>query len=119
MSKLSYLLWGSAVLAMCFGIWSFATFPVIEFSTETLLRRHIDELIDRSQLSEEEIESLDATLQRIVNNDKQWQDSHQLLHKISASGFLLCAVGFLIGAVMARRLEERLTPAEFETTGLA
>jgi hypothetical protein len=115
MPKLSYLLWVSAVLAMCLGIWSVTTIPIIKFGTETLVQGRVNELIDRSRLSEEEIESLDASLQRIVNNDKQWQDSHQLLHKISAGGFLLCAVCFLIGAVMARRLEERLSAAKNET----
>lgn len=115
MPKLSYLLWWAAVLAICLGIWSAATFPAIKFGTETLVRGRVNDLIDRSRLSEEEIESLDATLQRIVNNDKQWQNSHQLLHKISAGGFFLSAICFLVGAVLARRLEERLLAHKSET----
>jgi hypothetical protein len=106
MPKLSSLLGYLSFGAMCLCVWSAITFPVIKFGTETLLRI-VDERIDRSQLNDEEVKSLDATLQRIVNNNKQWQESDVALRTISTGGFLVVALCSLVGALKARRLERQ------------
>jgi len=108
MPKLSHLSCLAGVATLGLAIWSAVTFPIIKFSTESIVRGRLSELIDRSQLDEDEIESLDLSLQFLVSNDRQWKESHHALNRIAVSGFLFCAICFFVGALMTRRLEKRL-----------
>ena len=108
MPKLSHLSCSAGVAALGFAMWSAVTFPIIKFSTVSILRGRLSELIDRSQLDAYEIESLDLSMQFLVSNDRQWKESHHALNRIAASGFLFCAICFFVVAAMTRRLEKRL-----------
>lgn len=114
MPRLSRLLCFAGLLAIGLGAWSIVTFPIIKFSTESIVRGRLHELIDRSQLTEDEIESLDQSMAFILSNDRHRRESQQTLHKIAVGGFAFCAVCLFSGALLARRLEIELTTAKSE-----
>lgn len=119
MPKLSSLLSYSALLSFGVSVWCVMAFPVIKFSAEVILRASVETRIDRWRLSQEELRSLDASLQKIVDNDKQLLASHFRVNLVCVGGFFLAAACFLVGALKARQLELRLAAALSDTTGCA
>lgn len=107
MLKLSHSLIIAALVSLAFAAWSFVTFPIIKFGTETVVRGRLTELVDRDRLTEEERESLDLIFEFLISNDRQWKASHDALHTIALSGFLLCSLFLCWAAYQARRLENR------------
>ena len=105
--KLSRMLLIAAVGSLGLAAWSFATFPIIKFSTESMVNGRLLELIDRSQLSEDELKSLDLVLKFLIGNDRQWQMSQDKLHAIATFGFTACAIAYVCGAAWAHSLEKQ------------
>jgi hypothetical protein len=107
MMKLSRMLLFAAIGSLALAVWSLATFPIIKFSTESIVNGRLAELIDRSQLTNEELESLDVIFEFLIGNDRQWRTSHHRLNTMAIYGFLACATVFAFGAARAHGLEKR------------
>ena len=110
--KLTIFLALAAVASLGLALWSLATFPIIKFGTETIVRGRLAEVVEQAQVTAEDRNVLDKSLDMIVSNDRQWQRSHEQLHMMSVLGFLVTALCFGIGAWKSHHLERQLASAE-------
>ena len=100
MPKLSHLLCAVGGVSFFLGVWSAATVPGMVFTqhnTRSIVHGRLNKLIDRSQLSEDKIGSLDFYLNILVFIDEDWRTSHSKIYSKAVAGFFLLAACFFLG----------------------